>query len=125
MTTTTQTTNTKSTQTRQERRMAWTILVIAALLEPVWAIALERSDGFRRLGFATVGVVAATASFVLLSFSLRHLPVGTAYAVWVGIGATCVAAMGMLLLDESTSPLRLGFLTLIVVGVAGLRALDA
>jgi quaternary ammonium compound-resistance protein SugE len=105
--------------------MAWTILVIAALLEPVWALALERSDGFRRLGPTVLGVVAAAASFVLLSFSLRHLPVGTAYAVWVGIGAVCVAGVGMVVLDESASPLRLAFLAAIVVGVAGLRALDA
>ena len=105
--------------------MAWIILVVAALLEPVWAIALERSDGFKRLGPAALGVTAAAASFVLLSFSLRQLPIGTAYAVWVGIGATCVAAVGIVALDESASPLRLAFLGAIVVGVAGLRFLDA
>lgn len=105
--------------------MAWVILVLAAVLEPVWALAIERSDGFRRPGFAALGVVSAAASFVLLSYSLRHLPVGTAYAVWVGIGAVCVAGAGMLLFDESASPLRLAFLAAIVVGVAGLRALEA
>jgi quaternary ammonium compound-resistance protein SugE len=109
----------------REKTMAWTVLVIAALLEPVWVVALERSDGFKRLGPAALGIAAATASFVLLSFSLRHLPIGTAYAVWVGIGATCVAAVGILARDESSSPARLAFLAAIVVGVAGLRFLEA
>ncbi|HEY8545061.1 MAG TPA: multidrug efflux SMR transporter [Acidimicrobiales bacterium] len=105
--------------------MAWLVLLLAALLEPVWALALERSDGFRRAGPAALGVVAAAVSFVLLSFSLRHLPVGTAYAVWVGIGAVGVAAVGMVALGEDASPLRLLFLGAIVVGVAGLRFLEA
>lgn len=105
--------------------MAWLVLVAAALLEPVWAIALERSDGFRRPGPTALGLVAATASFVLLSFSLRQLPVGTAYAVWVGIGAVGVALIGMVALGEDASPLRLVCLGAIVAGVAGLRLLDA
>ncbi|MPZ21885.1 MAG: QacE family quaternary ammonium compound efflux SMR transporter, partial [Luteitalea sp.] len=63
--------------------MAWTLLLIAALLEPVWALALERSDGFRHLGFSVLGVTVATASLTLLTFALRDLPIGTAYAVWV------------------------------------------
>lgn len=104
--------------------MAWLLLVVAALLEPVWAVALERSDGFRRPGPAALGVGAATASFVLLSLSLRRLPMGTAYAVWVGIGVVGVAAAGVVLDGDGTSPLRLAFLAAIVVGVAGLRAIE-
>jgi quaternary ammonium compound-resistance protein SugE len=105
--------------------MAWVLLVVAALLEPVWAIALERSDGLRRPGPAALGIVVAATSLVLLSFSLRRLAVGTAYAVWVGIGATGVAAVGMVVLGEDASPLRLVCLGAIVAGVAGLRFIDA
>lgn len=105
--------------------MAWMILLVAALLEPVWALALERSDGFRHLWPSVVAVTVAFGSFALLSFALRHLPIGTAYAVWVGIGAVCVAAVGMVVLDESASISRLAFVACIVVGVAGLRFVSA
>ncbi|GAA3651321.1 quaternary ammonium compound efflux SMR transporter SugE [Nonomuraea antimicrobica] len=103
--------------------MAWPLLIVAALLEIVWATALERSDGFTRLWPSVVGVAAAVLSFVLLSYALRTLPVGTAYAVWVGIGALGVAIVGILALGESASPLRLACLGLILAGVVGLRLL--
>ena len=88
-------------------------------------MALKQSDGLTRLWPAVLGVTAAAVSFVLLTFALRHLPVGTAYAVWVGIGAVGVAVAGIVLLGERATPVRLLFLGLIVVGVVGLRVIEA
>lgn len=104
--------------------MAWAILVGAGLLEIVWAIALKHADGFTRFWPSVIGLVAAAVSFVMLSSALRSLPVGTAYAVWVGIGALGVALAGIVALGESASPLRLGFLVLILVGVIGLKIVE-
>ncbi len=104
--------------------MAWLLVIAAALLEIVWASALARSDGFTRPGPAAVGVIAAALSFVLLAFALRVLPVGTAYAVWVGLGALGVALAGILILGESASAARLVCLLLILIGVVGLRLLE-
>jgi quaternary ammonium compound-resistance protein SugE len=104
--------------------MAWAVLVGAGLLEIVWAIALKHADGFTRFWPSVVGLVAAAVSFVMLSSALRSLPVGTAYAVWVGIGALGVALAGIVALGESASPLRLGFLVLILVGVIGLKIVE-
>jgi quaternary ammonium compound-resistance protein SugE len=104
--------------------MSWIMLVAAGLLEIVWAVALKYADGFTRPWPTTIGVTAALVSFVLLSLALRSLPVGTAYAVWVGIGAVGVAVTGILALGESISAPRLLFLAAIVVGVAGLRAVE-
>ncbi|WP_084959804.1 DMT family transporter [Thermoactinospora rubra] len=101
--------------------MAWLLLLSAALLEIVWALALERSAGFTRPWPAILGVSAATASFALLALALRDLPVGTAYAVWVGLGAVGVALAGILVLGESATPMRLACLAFIVLGVVGLR----
>ncbi|PSK96503.1 quaternary ammonium compound-resistance protein SugE [Murinocardiopsis flavida] len=105
--------------------MAWLALVAAALLEIVWALALKQSEGFTRLWPSVIGVVFAATSFVMLTLALRHLPVGTAYAVWVGLGAFGVAVAGVLLLGEDADPLRIVFLALILIGVAGLRYLEA
>jgi quaternary ammonium compound-resistance protein SugE len=102
---------------------AWLLLVAAALLEPVWALALQRADGFTRLWPSLLAVAGAAASFALLSLALRRLPIGTGYAVWVGLGAVGVALVGMAA-GESRSPARLGFLALIVVGVVGLRLVE-
>jgi quaternary ammonium compound-resistance protein SugE len=104
--------------------MAWTILVGAGLLEIVWAIALKQTGGFTRLWPSVIGIAAAVASFWMLSSELKSLPVGTAYAVWVGIGALGVALAGIVALGESASPLRLGFLALILVGIVGLKLVD-
>jgi quaternary ammonium compound-resistance protein SugE len=104
--------------------MAWAIPVGAGLLEIVWAIALKHADGFTRFWPSVIGLVAAAVSFVMLSSALRSLPVGTAYAVWVGIGALGVALAGIVALGESASPLRLGFLVLILVGVIGLKIVE-
>jgi quaternary ammonium compound-resistance protein SugE len=104
--------------------MAWTVLVAAGLLEIVWAIALKHTDGFTRPWPTLLALAAATVSFALLAAALRSLPVGTAYAVWVGIGALGVAIAGILALGESASPARLGFLAVIVIGVIGLKVVE-
>jgi quaternary ammonium compound-resistance protein SugE len=101
--------------------MAWLVLVCAGLLEIVWATALKQSDGFSRLWPSVVGIGGALASFVLLAVALRQLPAGTGYAVWVGIGAVGVAIAGIVAFGEAVSAARLLFLSLIVVGIVGLR----
>ncbi|MBA9005027.1 DMT family transporter [Thermomonospora cellulosilytica] len=90
----------------------------------MWAVAFKQSDSFSRLWPSVVGVVTAVASVVLLAVALRHLPVGTAYAVWTGLGAVGVAVVGMLRFGESASPSRLLFLALILTGVIGLRFVE-
>jgi quaternary ammonium compound-resistance protein SugE len=101
--------------------MAWVILFIAGLLEMVWALLLKQSDGFTRPGYTIGFLVALGASMFLLSYSLRTLPVGTAYAVWTGIGAAGTAIMGMLFLGESRDVIKLISVVLIVGGIIGLR----
>lgn len=105
--------------------MAWTLLVVAGVLEVVWALGLKYSDGFTRPLPSVIVVIAAAVSFWLLAVAMRVLPAGTAYAVWVGIGATGTALFGMVLLGESASVGRLFCLALIVAGVLGLRWLSA
>ena len=100
---------------------AWVQLIAAGLLEIVWAIALKQTNGWTRLVPSVIGVISALASFLLLANALKTLPVGTAYAVWVGIGACGVAIVGILALGESASPLRLLCLAAILAGVIGLR----
>jgi quaternary ammonium compound-resistance protein SugE len=104
--------------------MAWLLLITAGLLEIVWAAALKESEGLSRLWPSVLGLTAAWVSFGLLALALRNLPVGTAYAVWVGIGATGVALVGMVALGEPATAARIAFLALIVVGVAGLRVVE-
>jgi quaternary ammonium compound-resistance protein SugE len=104
--------------------MAWILLLGVGLLEIVWAIALTYTGGFTRLWPNVIGVSAGLASFFMLSSALKSLPVGTAYEVWVGIGALGVAIAGIIALGESASPLRLGFLALILVGIVGLKLVD-
>jgi quaternary ammonium compound-resistance protein SugE len=101
--------------------MAWVLLVIAGLLETGFAVALKYSDGFTRLVPSLAFVVFAAGSFWLLNLALRSLPVGTAYAVWTGIGAAGTALLGMLLLGEPAQAARLVSIGLIVAGVIGLQ----
>lgn len=101
--------------------MAWLLLIGASLLEVVWATALKHADGFSRFWPSAVGLIAAWASFILLAIALKGLPVGTAYAVWVGLGVLGVVLVGMIAMGEPAHPARLAFLLLIVVGVVGLR----
>ena len=105
--------------------MPWVILVCAGLLEIVWAIALKQSDGFSRLWPSVIGIGGAVLSFTLLAMALRQLPAGTGYAVWVGIGAVGVAVAGMILFSETVSVARVLFLSIIVVGIVGLRLVEA
>ena len=101
--------------------MAWVFLFIAGLLEIVFALGLKYSEGFTRLWPTLAFVAGAIGSFFLLSTALRTLPVGTAYAVWTGIGAAGTAIIGMLALGESRDPLKTLSLALLVAGIIGLR----
>ena len=101
--------------------MPWIILFIAGLLEVVWAIGLKYTHGFTRLTPSIITVTAMIVSIVLLSWAMRSLPVGTAYAVWTGIGAVGAAITGILLLGESASLARIASLALIVAGIIGLK----
>lgn len=104
--------------------MAWVLLVVAGVLEIVWALGLKYSDGFTRPLPSAVVVVGAAASFWLLALAMRVLPAGTAYAVWVGIGAAGTALLGMVLLGEPAGAARLACIVLIVAGVLGLKLLS-
>jgi quaternary ammonium compound-resistance protein SugE len=101
--------------------VAWLSLVVAGLFEVVWAVGLKYTDGFSRLWPSVFTVVAMVLSVLLLEYAVRSVPVGTAYAVWVGIGAVGTAVFGMILFGESREPLRLLCLALIVAGVVGLK----
>lgn len=105
--------------------MAWVVLLIAAMLEVGWAIGLKYTHGFTRLWPSVFTLFAMIASMYLLAIAARTLPIGTAYAVWVGIGATGTAILGILLFDESAEPARIACLGLIIAGVLGLRLLDS
>jgi len=100
---------------------AWISLAIAGALEIVWAISMKYSAGFSRLWASMLTVGAALASFYFLSRALDSLPVGTAYAIWTGIGAVGTALLGMILFGEPRSALRLLCMALIVAGMVGLR----
>jgi quaternary ammonium compound-resistance protein SugE len=97
--------------------MAWVVLVIAGLFEVVWAAAMKQSDGFSRLWPSVVTIGAMVVSFALLSWSMRSLPLGTAYTVWTGIGAVGAFLVGVAVLGEAATPLRLVAAALIVVGL--------
>lgn len=101
--------------------MSWIILVVAGLLEVVWAIGLKYTHGFTRLVPSVITVTAMIVSVVMLSWAMKNLPTGTAYAVWTGIGAVGAAITGMVLLGESANPARLLSLALIVAGIIGLK----
>jgi len=101
--------------------MAWVCLVIAGVLEVVWAIGLKYTDGFTRLWPSVVTVLAMIASFYFLSQALKTLPVGTGYAVWTGIGAVGTAVLGILLFSESAAFGRLLSIALIIIGIVGLK----
>jgi quaternary ammonium compound-resistance protein SugE len=101
--------------------MAWVLLVIAGFLEIAFAFGMKSSEGFTRLVPSIVTVASGLSSVILLSFSLRTLPMGTGYAVWTGIGAAGSAIVGMALLGDSTAPLRMLCIALILAGVIGLK----
>ena len=101
--------------------MAWIVLVVSGVLEAVWATALGKSDGFTRLAPTVVFGVAIAASMAGLAYAMRTLPVGTAYAVWVGIGASLTVVYAMATGTEPASLLKIVFLLMIVGGVVGLK----
>lgn len=101
--------------------MAWFALIFAGLLEVVWALGLKHTHGFTRPLPSVITGAAIVASMLLLAIAARTLPIGTAYAVWVGIGAVGAAIGGVLLFDEAMPPLRLVFLVLLVVSIVGLK----
>ncbi|WP_207458804.1 quaternary ammonium compound efflux SMR transporter SugE [Azospirillum sp. SYSU D00513] len=103
--------------------MAWVYLFIAGLLEIVWAIGLKHTDGFSKLAPTAVTVTAMLASVLLLGLSLKTLPIGTAYAVWSGIGIVGTALTGILLYGEAADALRIGCMAMIIAGIAGLKLL--
>jgi len=103
--------------------MAWILLLVAGLLEIVWAVSMKASHGFTKHHFTAITLVAALLSFWLLGLALRQLPVGTAYAVWTGIGAVGAAVLGIVLLGESLSIARVVCIALIVCGILGLKFL--
>jgi quaternary ammonium compound-resistance protein SugE len=101
--------------------MAWLILVLAGLFEIGWAVGLKYTEGFTRL-WPTLGTVASMiVSLGLLGLALRTLPLGTAYAIWTGVGTVGTALLGIALFDESSDSLRLGCIALIVAGIVGLK----
>lgn len=101
--------------------MAWLILAVAGLLEVVWAIGLKYTHGFTRLTPSILTIIAMIASFFLLANAMKTLPVGTAYAVWTGIGAVGASITGIILLGESVNPMRVISLCLIIAGIIGLK----
>ena len=105
--------------------MVWILLVLAGLFEIVWAVGLKYTAGFTRL-WPTVGTVAAMiVSFGLLAHVLKTLPIGTAYAIWTGIGAVGTALVGIIVLGESASPARLACIGMIAAGIVGLKLVSA
>ncbi|MBX3020544.1 MAG: quaternary ammonium compound efflux SMR transporter SugE [Bdellovibrionales bacterium] len=100
---------------------SWILLVIAGLLEVCWAIGLKYTEGFTKLGPSVFTLVTLAASMYMLARASQALPIGTAYGVWVGIGALGAAIMGIYLFNESASPARLCFLALLLVSIIGLK----
>lgn len=104
--------------------MAWIVLLVAGLFEIAWAIGLKYTEGFTRFWPSLGTALAMLVSVLLLGSAMRQIPVGTAYAVWTGIGATGTVILGIVLFGESASAARLACIGLIVAGIAGLKWLD-
>jgi len=105
--------------------MAWLLLLLAGAFEILWTFTLKASEGFTKPFYVALMLLCIGATTLLLSLAVKTLPLGTAYAVWVGIGIVGTAAVGVVLFDESASPARLGAIGLIVAGVAMLHFLEA
>ncbi len=101
--------------------MSWILLFVAGLFEVAWAVGLKSTDGLRRPGPTLFVLVTLAASLALLAAAARTLPIGTAYAVWVGIGALGAAVLGIVLYGEPVTAPRLGFLALLLISIVGLR----
>ena len=105
--------------------MAWVYLIIAGILEVVWAYAMKQSDGFTRLWPTTIMVVTMLGSFGLLALAMRSLPLGTAYTIWTGIGAVGAFVVGIAALGEAVTPFRLAAASLIVAGLIMMKLSSA
>ncbi len=101
--------------------MNWIILFVAGLFEVAWAIGIKYADGFSKFWPSVFTIVCMIISMSLLAYVVKHIPVGTAYAVWTGIGAVGTAVLGMILFQESKDLIRILFIFLIVVGIVGLK----
>ena len=101
--------------------MAWILLIVAGLFEVAWAIGLKYTEGFSKPLPSVLTVAAMVASVVLLGLAMKQLPVGTAYAVWTGIGTVGTVILGIALMGDSAAPMRLACLGLIMVGILGLK----
>jgi quaternary ammonium compound-resistance protein SugE len=101
--------------------MAWVYLGIAGVLEVIWAYALKQSAGFSKPVEAGIAIVAMIASFIVLSLAMKSLPLGTAYTIWTGIGAIGAFVLGVVMLGEAMTPLRVISAGLILAGIVGLK----
>lgn len=101
--------------------MAWIFLVIAGLLEVCWAYTMKLSDGFTKLGYTSITIITMIASFGLLSVSMKSLPLGTAYTIWTGVGAVGAFIVGILILGEAVSPMRIFAAALIISGLVMMK----
>lgn len=101
--------------------MAWLYLILAGLFEIVWAVGLKYTEGFTRVLPTAITVSAMVISMILLGLAVRDLPIGTAYAIWTGIGAAGAAILGIILFAEPATALRIGSVALIIAGVIGLK----
>jgi quaternary ammonium compound-resistance protein SugE len=104
--------------------MSWPLLFVAGLFEIAWAIGLEYSDGFSKPVPSIATAIALVVSMILLAKAVENLPIGTAYAVWTGIGAVGTASLGIVLFDEPASIARLGFISIIIFGIVGLHTVS-
>lgn len=105
--------------------MSWVYLILAGLLEIVWAYSMKQSDGFTRLTPSVVTIVTMVSSFVLLALAMRALPLGTAYTIWTGIGAVGAFLVGIVVLGESATPMRVASAILIVTGLIMMKLSSA
>jgi len=101
--------------------MTWIILILAGLLEVTWAVGLKYTEGFTKLVPTALTLTAMTGSIALLGLALRTLPLGTAYAIWTGIGTVGTVIFGIVVLNEPASALRIGCIAMIVAGILGLK----
>lgn len=105
--------------------MAWIYLLIAGVLEVVWAFTMKQSNGFTNVKYSAITIIAMIASFGLLSIAMRTLPLGTAYTIWTGIGAVGAFIVGVTVLGEQLTPMRIGAAVLIVSGLVLMKMSSA
>lgn len=105
--------------------IAWLMVLVAGGMEILWSYSAKQASGWTNWGWGAVTVVSSLVSFLLLTFAMKNLPLGTAYSVWTGIGALGSFVVGILLLGESANPWRIGSALLVVAGIVGMRLSDA